>query len=152
MTTHVHATSAEIRVAQRRQLVGLITKLRTAHAPSLVVLCGDMNEEAEGLQADLCAPPLAMTRLSESTPEGTCIDSDGTTKELDHIFAVADGESGRRLSEYEAHAPVRTSLSDHSLLWVSGIQSEHRGRRGEKFTLHGTHTQSMGPFVEENKT
>ena len=80
-----------------------------------------MNEEAEGLKADLCAPPLAMTRLSESTPEGTCINSDGKTEELDHIFAVAPGRA--RLHGYLAHPPVRTSQSDHSLLWVSGIQS-----------------------------
>ena len=122
----MHATSAEIRAAQRRQLVGTIAEVRARYAPSLVVLCGDMNEEAEGLLADFGEPPLAMTRLSEATPEGTCTYLDGTTHTLDHIFAVA--ADGHELRRGVAHQPVRTTLSDHSLVWVSGIQTKPKAQ------------------------
>jgi hypothetical protein len=126
LTTHVHATSAEIRGAQRQQLIGVITELRARYSPGLVVLCGDMNEEAEGLLADFGPSPLAMSRLSESTPDGTCIDRDGTVHTLDHIFAAP--ARGEELRGCVAHPPVRTMLSDHSLVWVSGIRSEPPGR------------------------
>ena len=121
LTTHTHATSPEIRAAQRRQLGRLVADLKERFHPALIILCGDMNEEAAVLTAELGAPPLAMSRLSKSTPGGTCVSSDGSTKELDHIFAVADTGSGRELAGWSAHPPVRTPLSDHSLLWVSGI-------------------------------
>ena len=126
LTTHVHATSAEIRGAQRQQLIRVITELRARFSPGLVVLCGDMNEEAEGLLADFGPSPLAMSRLSESTPDGTCIDRDGTVHTLDHIFAAP--ARGEELRGCVAHPPVRTMLSDHSLVWVSGIRSEPPGR------------------------
>ena len=124
----MHASSAEIRRAQRKQLNGAIMQLRARYSPGLVVLCGDMNEEAEGILADFGASPLAMTRVSESTPEGTCSFADGTVHTLDHIFAAACSSEGGELRGCVAHPPVRTMLSDHSLVWVSDIRSELSGR------------------------
>lgn len=121
VTTHMHATSDEIRAQQRLQLSRLITELRGRHHPALVVLCGDLNEEPERLGELSASAPLGLRRLSETTPEGTCIHSDGSTQELDHVLAVADAASGLELDSWLARPPVRTLLSDHSLLIVSGI-------------------------------
>lgn len=57
-----------------------VERLRERYSPSLVILCGDFNEDAAsrigggGLHADLSAAPLRMVRLTDCKAEGTvCI-------------------------------------------------------------------------------
>ena len=148
VNTHMHATSAGIRAAQRRQLACLLTRLRAEYRPAMVVVCGDFNESAvppsqqkrdfngktqftateevvlsRGLHADLTAPPLNLVKLSDAGPEGTCIKDDGSgdTDELDHIYATVDTAAGLVLAPWEAAPPLRHPLSDHSLIAVHGI-------------------------------
>ena len=65
-TTHMHATSACLRGDQAAQLKSSVQALVKKHAPSLVVICGDMNESPSGVAlAELSASPLFFERLTK---------------------------------------------------------------------------------------
>ena len=132
ITTHQHAdqpnfaTPGAVRAEQRAELLAGLHQLRAELAPSVVVVCGDLNEEAHeradgaGLCADFRAAGLVrLTACSRAA--GTCIKDDGSgrVQELDHIYAAGPGVA--RLA-YEPQLPLRTPHSDHSLLWVTGIR------------------------------
>ena len=111
------AESAGARVAQRKQLVAAVERLRVEHAVALVVVCGDFNEDANGgLHADMTGAPLRLARLTDCAAEGTCLKDDGSgrVEELDHIYAgVADG---LELASEQPTPAIRTPYSDHSIV------------------------------------
>ncbi len=142
VTTHMHATDADVRGAQRAQLLAMIAELRSSYRPSVVVVCGDFNEDAllepfasrGGFDEAMRAPPLGLVRLSESS-KGTCMKDDGSgeVEALDHIYAAPGDAAGRGSAplSFRAEAPVPPQMSDHSLLFVRDIALEpgHAGSR-----------------------
>mmetsp|Transcript_9143 Transcript_9143/g.28977 ORF Transcript_9143/g.28977 Transcript_9143/m.28977 type:complete len:164 (+) Transcript_9143:98-589(+) len=82
VTTHMHATSAAARAAQRAQLIALLAQLRARYAPDLVVVCGDFNESA--------LPPAQQKRVTPRlTPRFTPRLTPGSHLDLHPIHAVA---------------------------------------------------------------
>lgn len=131
VTTHQHADQpshpnpSATRAEQRQELLRVIVGLREQYTPSLIVVCGDFNENVDSsgstMAADLTGDPLHMVRLTHVPKhEGTCIKDDGSgaVDELDYIWAAGDDIDRLR---YEPKPPLRTPHSDHSLLWVQRI-------------------------------
>ena len=126
-----------------------IEALSKEHSPSLIVLCGDMNEvPGEQALATLTQGPLFFQRLTKSTAEGTCVKNDGSgeSEDLDHIFAVAPG-TDVDLSLDSVPAPVRSEVSDHSMIAVHSIQVRAKGASGSDRGAADSGTQGDTPPI-----
>ena len=135
VTTHMHADQlnsedpAAVRALQRAEFLAGIEKLKREYNPSLVVVCGDFNEEARDNGTSGLHPELTekgFVRLT-SCPGGTCIKDDGSGRreELDHIYA--SGPTVEKLTCEKVPA-LHTPWSDHSLLWVNRIVAPRNER------------------------
>lgn len=109
-----------------------IEALSKEHSPSLVVLCGDMNEAPDGQALmTLAEGPLCFQRLTKSVAEGTCVKDDGSgeSEDLDHILVAAPGVDVD-FSSGSVPAPVCSEFSDHSMVAVHSIQVRAKGAGG----------------------
>ena len=116
-------------IGERAEFLAGIEKLKREYNPSLVVVCGDFNEEARDNGTSGLHPELTekgFVRLT-SCPGGTCIKDDGSGRreELDHIYA--SGPTVEKLTCEKVPA-LHTPWSDHSLLWVNRIVAPRNER------------------------
>jgi len=101
-SVHLHAFSADVRIAQIRELADIVAVHRRAYGERALVVAGDLNDDARGTTR-LLAGALGLHTSDEETPTFTEL---GLAWRLDWVLVSPD-------LELTAHRVLGPGTSDH---------------------------------------